>query len=143
MVSLRILLRRCCCRQGRLRFLLIVVSVGGFLTAPYRHPAETADGEVGADGEFGEPQVAPTYDQYDLRSTLVPAAHQAVAEVKESCAGAAPAPPLPTPDGLRHVVQYNVLNGVHDLNRRHRLCAWLHAQQADVVTFNELNFWDQ
>ena len=49
------------------------------------------------------------------------------------------------PDGgakLLHFVQYNILNGAHDLTRRHRLCTWLRVQAADVVTMIELNFWN-
>jgi hypothetical protein len=42
-----------------------------------------------------------------------------------------------------HVVQYNLLNGLHDQDRRHRVCLWLRAQRADVVTLNELNFWNE
>jgi hypothetical protein len=43
--------------------------------------------------------------------------------------------------GLRHIIQFNVYDGVWDLTRRHKLCEWLRRQQADVVSLNELNFW--
>lgn len=137
MVSARIHCRRCLCHRGRLRALVLAAFVGSFLSYVRYHGVEQPGSErVGGSTERTGHQPG--------RNSLETKHHEpaAAADVIAACAAAPPVIPTPV-DGLRHVVHYNVLNGVHDLARRHRLCEWLRAQQADVVTFNELNFWEQ
>jgi hypothetical protein len=139
MVSARIQCRRCFCHRGRLRALVLVAAAVS-LFSYYR---QYVDGEppvserAGGTGERsgGRPR-------HNALVTKHPEPSVAAVDVAAACAAAPPVTPAPA-DGLRHVVHYNVLNGIHDLARRHRLCEWLRAQEADVVTFNELNFWVQ
>eukprot|EP01046_Picozoa_sp_COSAG06_P065960 COSAG06_NODE_16431_length_1002_cov_0.684385_1_plen_298_part_01 len=147
MVLARIQCRRCFCHRGRLRALVLVAAAGSWLSySEWTRGLPTDGGGDGGGGRDAAQQPRWSNPQADLGGdhTSVSSSGVPSAEVEAACAAAAvlPASPLPA-DGLRHVVQYNVLNGAHDLARRHRLCEWLRVQRADVVTFNELNFWEQ
>ena len=125
MVSTRIQCRRCFCHRGRLRALVLAAAAGSLFSYGHRSSMGVEPMHHREERLAGE--------RYET---------SAAADVAAACAAAPPVTPAPG-DELRHVVHYNVLNGVHDLARRHRLCEWLRAQHADVVTFNELNFWEQ
>eukprot|EP01052_Picozoa_sp_SAG31_P010502 SAG31_NODE_576_length_13956_cov_10.311828_12_plen_229_part_00 len=81
-----------------------------------------------------------TLAQSDIKQAEMAAAACTAAT---AAAGTIPAAlPEPAGPGLRHIIHFNVLNGVWDRARRQRLCRWLAQQAADVVTMNEANFWE-
>ncbi|MUV36990.1 hypothetical protein JNUCC1_00796 [Lentibacillus sp. JNUCC-1] len=41
------------------------------------------------------------------------------------------------------VMHYNIMDGCPDKDRRSRLKSWIQEQKCDVISFNELNGWDQ
>lgn len=137
MVSARIWCRRALChRSARLRALVVAATAGSLLA--YFRQTNLDGAIIPMDG--ARSKLMRSREDWPGENQSGSAAE----DVAAACAAAAVPPVTPVPpDGLRHVVHYNVLNGIHDLARRHRLCEWLRAQQADVVTFNELNFWEQ
>ena len=135
MSMLRIQCRRLLCNRARLRF-AIALALGGWLL----HTVDLVpSGDLAAPGAALKRPAQQVLGHLDGAAQL-----DAAADVQAACAGIPPTPPAPPLGrGKKHVLQFNVLNGAHDLVRRERLCAWLRLQQADVVTLNELNFWEQ